>query len=124
MFLKLHLDVCSFMKEFQEISNLSTMILFAVTGTKHRNAISKSFRLTFHVYFSHDYLCNVNQLEDCAMSTGYTGHFNNLDYSICIQEEYGFCGIEYYPEKDELGSFSMTNKTELFIDEENKSHTG
>ena len=73
---------------------------------------------------SHDYLCNVNQLGDCAMSAGYTGHFNNLDYSICIQEEYGFCGIEYYPEKDELGSFSMTNKTELFIDEENKSHTG
>ena len=78
----------------------------------------------FYILYSHDYVCNANQLHDCAMNAGYTGHFNNLDYSVCIKEEYGFCGIEYYPAKDELGSFSMTNKTEFFIDEDNKVHTG
>ena len=58
------------------------------------------------------------------MNAGYTGHLNNLDYSICVKQEYGFCGIEYGPVKDELGSFSMTNKTEFFIDEEIVAHTG
>jgi len=47
------------------------------------------------------------------MSSGYTGHLNNLDYSICIEEEYGFCGIKYMAIPDEVGSFSLTNKTEL-----------
>ena len=80
----------------------------------------------FHVFFSlsHDYLCNVKQLHDCSMNAGYTAHLNNLDYSICVKQEYGFCGIEYGPVKDELGSFSMTNKTEFFIDEEIVAHTG
>ena len=32
MLLKLLLDVCNFMKAFQEISNLSTMIHYVVTG--------------------------------------------------------------------------------------------
>ena len=57
-------------------------------------------------------MCDGNQLHECAMSAGYTGHLNNLDYSICIKEEYGFCGIEYSAVSDEIGSFSLTNKTE------------
>ena len=65
---------------------------------------SKS-KFFFYYRTSHDYVCNANQLHDCAMNAGYTGHFNNLDYSVCIKEEYGFCGIEYYPAKDELGFF-------------------
>jgi hypothetical protein len=24
------------------------------------------------------------------------GHLNNMDYTACIEEEYGFCGMEYY----------------------------
>lgn len=24
------------------------------------------------------------------------GQLNNLDYTVCIQQEYGFCGTEYY----------------------------
>ena len=63
--------------------------------------------------YSHDYLCDSKQLEECAMSAGYTGHLNNLDYTICIEEEYGFCGIKYMSIPDEVGSFSLTNKTEL-----------
>ncbi len=51
------------------------------------------------------------------MSAGYTGHLNNLDYSICIEEEYGFCGIEYMSIAEELGSFSLTNKTEMVPEE-------
>ena len=44
--------------------------------------------------------------------SGYTGQLNNLDYTVCIDQEYGFCGTEFYQEL-EPGSFSMTNKTEL-----------
>jgi hypothetical protein len=25
-----------------------------------------------------------------------SGHLNNMDYTACIEEEYGFCGMEYY----------------------------
>ena len=42
---------------------------------------------------------------------------NNLDYSICIEEEYGFCGIKYMSLPDEVGSFSLTNKTEMVPEE-------
>ena len=44
--------------------------------------------------------------------SGYTGQLNNLDYTICIDQEYGFCGTEFYQEI-ETGSFSLTNKTDL-----------
>ena len=73
----------------------------------------KSFNYDSFCCYSHDYLCNANALHECDMSAGYTGHLNNLDYSICIAEEYGFCGIEYIALDDEIGSFSMTNKTEM-----------
>ena len=43
---------------------------------------------------------------------GYTGQLNNLDYTVCIDQEYGFCGTEFYQEL-EPGSFSLTNKTDL-----------
>jgi hypothetical protein len=54
------------------------------------------------------------------MNAGFTGHLNNLDYSICIEEEYGFCGIEYIPSPHEIGSFSMTNKTEIGRDNDDE----
>ena len=44
--------------------------------------------------------------------SGYTGQLNNLDYTVCIDQEYGFCGAEFYQEL-EPGSFSLTNKTDL-----------
>jgi hypothetical protein len=25
-----------------------------------------------------------------------SGHLNNMEYTACIEEEYGFCGMEYY----------------------------
>ena len=46
------------------------------------------------------------------MLSGYTGQLNNLDYTVCIDQEYGFCGAEFYQEL-EPGSFSLTNKTDL-----------
>lgn len=38
------------------------------------------------------------------------GHYNNLDYSVCVEPESGFCGIEY----QQVGpqGFSLTNITE------------
>ena len=47
-----------------------------------------------------------------VISSGYTGQLNNLDYTTCIEQEYGFCGTEFYQEL-ETGSFSLTNKTDL-----------
>ena len=44
--------------------------------------------------------------------SGYTGQLNNLDYTVRIDQEYGFCGTEFYQEL-EPGSFSLTNKTDL-----------
>ena len=35
-----------------------------------------------------------------------------MDYTACIEQEYGFCGTEYYQEL-ETGSFSLTNSTDL-----------
>lgn len=37
------------------------------------------------------------------------GHFNDLDYSICVEPESGFCGIQY----QQMGrdGFSLTNAT-------------
>ncbi|XP_065576806.1 cubilin-like [Artemia franciscana] len=58
--------------------------------------------------------CKVHEMvdpSDCDMRVGFTGHLNNLDYSVCIQEEAGFCGIEYA--ESQPNSFSMTNVTEL-----------
>ena len=46
------------------------------------------------------------------LQSGYTGQLNNLDYTVCIDQEYGFCGTEFYQEL-EPGSFSLTNKTDL-----------
>lgn len=77
----------------------------------------RSFNYDGFGCYSHDYMCNAKELHECSMSAGYTGHLNNLDYSICIEEEYGFCGIEYTSLPDEVGSFSMTNKTEMVPEE-------
>jgi len=62
--------------------------------------------------FSNDPVCDPDNLESCEFVAGYTGQLNNLDYTICIDQEYGFCGTEFYQEI-ETGSFSLTNKTDL-----------
>ena len=62
--------------------------------------------------FSNDHICDPDNLASCDIYAGYTGQLNNLDYTACIEQEYGFCGTEYYQER-EPGSFSLTNKTDL-----------
>ena len=64
--------------------------------------------------YSHARSCDASDLASCAMTAGYTGHYNNLDYSICFEQQYGFCGIEFSPaDRNEIGSFSMTNETKI-----------
>ena len=66
------------------------------------------------ICFSHARSCDSSDLESCAMTAGYTGHYNNLDYSICFEQQYGFCGIEFSPaDRHEIGSFSLTNETRI-----------
>jgi len=72
----------------------------------------KSFNYNGVGCFSSDPICDPDNLESCEFVAGYTGQLNNLDYTVCIDQEYGFCGTEFYQEL-EPGSFSMTNKTEL-----------
>ena len=46
------------------------------------------------------------------MSAGFTGHLNNLDYSVCIEQQYGFCGVEYgMADPVDIGQFSLSNTT-------------
>jgi hypothetical protein len=55
------------------------------------------------------------------MTAGFTGHLNNLDYSICVEQQYGFCGVEYSAaDPAEIGPFSLSNttKTNSNIDDE------
>jgi len=72
----------------------------------------KSFNYDHVGCFSNDHVCSSSNVEACDMYAGFTGHLNNLDYTVCIEQEYGFCGTEYY-QAMEIGSFSMTNTTEL-----------
>ncbi len=55
------------------------------------------------------------------MSAGFTGHLNNLDYSVCIEQQYGFCGVEYgMADPSDIGQFSLSNTTKTSnIDIEN-----
>jgi len=62
--------------------------------------------------FSNDPNCEAGKLEACDFYAGYTGQLNNLDYTVCIEQEYGFCGTEYY-QALEPGSFTMSNSTNL-----------
>ena len=43
-----------------------------------------------------NHICEPTSLESCDIYAGYTGQLNNLDYIACIEQEYGFCGTEYY----------------------------
>ena len=91
----------------------------------------KSFNYNGVGCFSNDHVCDPDNLESCEFvaggpppllfpliplfatdHSGYTGQLNNLDYTVCIDQEYGFCGTEFYQEL-EPGSFSLTNKTDL-----------
>jgi len=47
--------------------------------------------------------------EDCGESI-HTGHLNNLDYSVCIKSEPGYCGIAY--EQTDPSSFQLTGLQE------------
>lgn len=73
----------------------------------------KSFNYDQVGCFSNDHTCESSQMGGCDFYAGYTGQLNNLDYTVCIEQEYGFCGTEYY-QALEPGSFSMSNSTDLF----------
>ena len=72
----------------------------------------KSFNYDGVGCFSNDQICDPDNIESCEFVAGYTGQLNNLDYTACIEQEYGFCGTEFYQEM-EVGSFSLTNTTDL-----------
>jgi len=72
----------------------------------------KSFNYDQVGCFSNDHICEPTNLESCDIYAGYTGQLNNLDYAACIEQEYGFCGTEYY-QALEPGSFSLSNSTNL-----------
>jgi len=72
----------------------------------------KSFNYDHIGCFSNDQVCDPKKLEACDIYAGYTGQLNNLDYTVCIEQEYGFCGTEYY-QAQEPGSFSLTNTTNI-----------
>ena len=66
-------------------------------------------------------MCDVSDLSSCSMTAGFTGHLNNLDYSICVEQQYGFCGVEYSAaDPAEIGPFSLSNttKTSTSIDDQ------
>ena len=72
----------------------------------------KSFNYDQVGCFSNDHICEPTNLESCDIYAGYTGQLNNLDYTACIEQEYGFCGTEYY-QALEPGSFTLSNSTDL-----------
>merc|ERR1711935_172519 len=72
----------------------------------------KSFNYDQVSCFSNDHYCEPGALDACDIYAGYTGHLNNMDYTVCIEQEYGFCGTEYY-QAMEPGSFTLTNATNL-----------
>ena len=73
--------------------------------------------------FSNDPNCEASQLAACDFYAGYTGQLNNLDYTVCIEQKYGFCGTEYY-QALEPGSFSMSNATNLSENFQDSSISG
>jgi len=82
---------------------------------QYYNGISgsvKSFNYDHVGCYSNDQVCDSKNVGTCDMFAGFTGHLNNMDYTICIEQEYGFCGTEYY-QAMEIGSFSLTNTTDL-----------
>ena len=82
---------------------------------QYYNGISgaiKSFNYDQVGCFSNDHICEPTNLESCDIYAGYTGQLNNLDYATCIEQEYGFCGTEFY-QALEPGSFTLSNSTNL-----------
>ena len=77
------------------------------------------------LFSSHEHVCDVSDLSSCAMTAGFTGHLNNLDYSVCVEQQYGFCGVEYSSaDPTEIGPFSLSNKTKTNNGEEDEVGTG
>ena len=56
----------------------------------------KSFNYDHIGCYSNDQVCDSTNIGACDIFAGFTGHLNNLDYTVCIEQEYGFCGTEYY----------------------------
>jgi len=83
----------------------------------------KSFNYDGIGCFSNDHICDPDNLDSCEFVAGYTGQLNNLDYTACIEQEYGFCGTEFYQEL-ETGSFSLTNSTDLSNNPQDSSVEG
>lgn len=61
---------------------------------------------------SFNYDGRIRNLEPCyagidneinCNDTIFTGHLNNLDYTICIESETGYCGVAYTPKKEYAG---------------------
>ncbi|XP_063876143.1 uncharacterized protein LOC135109059 isoform X1 [Scylla paramamosain] len=78
----------------------------------------KSFNFDGVGCYSEDRWCDfstINHASDCDIRVGYTGHYNNLDYSVCVEPESGFCGIQY--QQVGRNGFSLTNVTH-FRDED------
>ncbi|XP_068217667.1 uncharacterized protein [Palaemon carinicauda] len=72
----------------------------------------KSFNFDGVGCYSEDRWCDFSTIRhpsDCDIRVGYTGHLNDMDYSICIEPESGFCGIQY--QQVGTNGFSLTNIT-------------
>lgn len=97
------------------------MIMPDVTGSNNDISFIFGFDSTsdHSLKKSHARTCDTNAMESCAMSAGFTGHLNNLDYSVCVEQQYGFCGIEFgAADANEVGSFSLTNETITKFDDD------
>jgi len=74
---------------------------------------------------SHEHVCDVSDLSSCGLTAGFTGHLNNLDYSICVEQQYGFCGVEYSAaDPAEIGPFSLSNTTKISTSIEDEFGSG
>ena len=73
-----------------------------------------SYRPTYDLVgcFSNDHICDPTILVSCDIYAGYIGQLNNLDYTACIEQKYGFCSTEYY-QAFEPGSFTLSNSTDV-----------
>ena len=75
--------------------------------------------------FSHEHVCDVSDLSSCTMTAGFTGHLNNLDYSVCVEQQFGFCGVEYTAaDPADIGPFSLSNATKTNSNTDNEFGEG
>jgi len=70
----------------------------------------KSFNYDGQGCYTEDRWCNFDTIahpSDCDIRVGYTGHLNNLDYSMCVEPQSGFCGIQF--QQVGVDGFSLSN---------------